>query len=269
MTALPETPGRLPDNIVHFTRALRKAGVKVGTNQVEDAVRAVAVAGFTEKRDFYHTLRACLITRAEHLDLYDQVFAMFWRDPEFLENMIHMLSPAIRKDEERAKPRSAERRAAEALTDAPEPKRQAGEREELQIEASLSWSASERLRAMDFEQMSLAETREAEAAIRRLRLPVPPLKRSATATRPPLAAKTLAQAAPMPLPAPTTSAASPSIGELRIQSAGRVSVSSLKALSFQDRIGCGRGPAPPAGGVIRGRRSRHRPCRRSRGPEAP
>lgn len=180
----PDPPGRLPDNIVHFTRALRKAGVKIGTNQVEDAVRAVALTGFTEKRDFYYTLRACLITRAEHLDLYDQVFAMFWRDPEFLENMIHLLSPAVRKDEERAKPRSAERRAAEALTDAPKPKRQSEEREELQIEASLSWSANERLRAMDFEQMSLAETREAEASIRQLRLPAPPLKTRRMTTMP-------------------------------------------------------------------------------------
>ena len=36
--------GRLADNIVHFARALRKAGVPVGTSQVRDAVRAAAVA---------------------------------------------------------------------------------------------------------------------------------------------------------------------------------------------------------------------------------
>ena len=176
MTALPETEGRLPDNIVHFTRALRRAGVRIGTSQVEDAVRAVQMAGFTSKRDFYHTLRACLITRAEHLALFDQTFAMFWRDPEFLEAMLHLLSPTLRKDMEKARPKPSERRAAEALTDQQAPGRQAPEREEVQVEAELSWSASERLKAMDFEAMSLAETREAEAAIRRLTLPVPPLK---------------------------------------------------------------------------------------------
>jgi uncharacterized protein with von Willebrand factor type A (vWA) domain len=52
---LPESDGRLVENIVHFTQALRKAGVKVGTAQVETAIRAVAAAGFTNRADFYHT----------------------------------------------------------------------------------------------------------------------------------------------------------------------------------------------------------------------
>ena len=62
--ALPETEGRLAQNIVHFARALRKAGVRVGPAQVQAAVEAVAVAGFTHRTDFYHTLRATLIHRA-------------------------------------------------------------------------------------------------------------------------------------------------------------------------------------------------------------
>jgi uncharacterized protein len=172
---LPETDGRLTENIVHFTRALRAAGVRVGTAQVEDAVRAVAAAGFSRRVDFYHALRAVLINRPEHLDLYHQVFAMFWRDPEYLEQMIHMLSPTVRRDDARPKPKAAERRAAEALTGAEAPPRTAETREELQLDMALSWSASEKLRAMDFEQMSAAEAAEAARAIRALRLPVRPI----------------------------------------------------------------------------------------------
>jgi uncharacterized protein len=172
---LPETDGRLAENIVHFARALRKAGVRVGPAQVQSAVEAVAAAGFTHKTDFYHTLRATLIHRAEHLEVFDQIFAMFWRDPEFIEHMIHLMSPTLRKDaEERAK-KAAERRAAEALTDAAEPPRDVPEREELTMDARISWSASERLRAMDFEQMSAAEIREAAQAVRMLSLPVKPV----------------------------------------------------------------------------------------------
>ena len=37
--------GRLVENILHFTQALRKAGVKVGTAQVETAIEAGEVAG--------------------------------------------------------------------------------------------------------------------------------------------------------------------------------------------------------------------------------
>jgi uncharacterized protein len=172
---LPETPGRLAQNIVHFARALRKAGVRVGPAQVQSAVEAVAAAGFTHKTDFYHTLRATLIHRAEHLEVFDQIFAMFWRDPEFIEHMIHLMSPTLRKDaEERAK-KAAERRAADALTDSSQPPRDVPEREELTMDARISWSASERLRAMDFEQMSAAEIREAAQAVRTLSLPVRPV----------------------------------------------------------------------------------------------
>ena len=173
--ALPEAPGRLAQNIVHFARALRKAGVRVGPAQVQSAVEAVAVAGFTRKTDFYHTLRATLIHRAEHLEVFDQIFAMFWRDPEFIEQMIHLMSPTLRKDHEERKKKAAERRAAEALTDAAPPPEDRPEREELEMDARISWSASERLRAMDFEQMSAAEIREAARAVRALSLPVRPV----------------------------------------------------------------------------------------------
>jgi uncharacterized protein with von Willebrand factor type A (vWA) domain len=172
---LPETQGRLAENIVHFARALRKAGVRVGPAQVQSAVEAVAAAGFTHKTDFYHTLRATLIHRAEHLEVFDQIFAMFWRDPEFIEHMIHLMSPTLRKDAEERKKKAAERRAADALTDAEAPPRDIPEREELTMDARISWSASERLRAMDFEQMSAAEIREAAQAVRALSLPVKPV----------------------------------------------------------------------------------------------
>ncbi|WP_343080026.1 VWA domain-containing protein [Ostreiculturibacter nitratireducens] len=174
---LPETDGRLAENIVHFARALRKAGVRVGPAQVQSAVEAVAAAGFSHKTDFYHVLRSTLIHRAEHLEIFDQCFAMFWRDPEFIEQMIHLMSPTLRKDpDEQRKKKAAERRAAEALTEAPEPPDGTPVREELQMDARISMSASERLRSMDFEQMSTAEIAEASRAVRALRLPVKPVR---------------------------------------------------------------------------------------------
>lgn len=119
--AVPDTDGRLADNIVHFARALRRAGVRVGHAQVQAAVQAVAAVGFTRKPDFYHTLRATLIHRAEHLEVFDQIFAVFWRDPEFLNSMMHLLSPTLRKEPEKRTRKAAERRASEALSDADAP----------------------------------------------------------------------------------------------------------------------------------------------------
>ncbi len=173
---LLEPKGRLVDNIVHFARALRKAGIRVGTAQVEEALRAVEVAGFTSKSDFYNILSATLTNRVEHREVFHQVFSMFWRDPEFLEKIIQLMSAAVTRTAETDKKKAGERRAAEALTEQPEAQRPAQEREELQIDAKLSWSASETLRSMDFEQMSAEEAEDAAAALRNLRFPVAPLQ---------------------------------------------------------------------------------------------
>lgn len=168
--------GRLVENIVHFARALRKAGVKLGTAQVETAIRAVEAAGFSRRVDFYYILRATMVTRADDLQIFHQVFAMFWRDPEFIESLLHMLSPKLRDDKPPAPKPAAHRRAADAMGDLPERNPpDIPEREEVEQEALLSWSDNAVLRRMDFEQMSSAELAEAEAAIRRLRLPVSPI----------------------------------------------------------------------------------------------
>jgi uncharacterized protein with von Willebrand factor type A (vWA) domain len=175
---LPETDGRLVENIVHFTRALRKAGIAVGTSQLRTAIEAVQHAGFTKRQDFYYTLRATLITRPEHLETFHQVFTFFWRDPEYLERMMKMMLPLVQTlgaDEDQA-PKAAERRAAEALMDEQERPPQAPDREEVELDATFSWSQNEVLRGMDFEQMSAAEMVKASRAIRSMTLPIEPFK---------------------------------------------------------------------------------------------
>ena len=184
--ALPETGGRLTENIVHFARALRKAGVRVGTSQVQAAIEAVAAAGFSRKADFYHTLRATMINRPDHLDVYHQVFSMFWRDPEYIEQMIRLLSPMLQRDgaDEARRKEAAQRRATEALADQPQPSSDTGTNPALEFDATMSFSANEVLRGMDFEQMSAAEIAEAERAVRTLRLPAPVLRTRRTSLSP-------------------------------------------------------------------------------------
>jgi uncharacterized protein with von Willebrand factor type A (vWA) domain len=167
-------PGRLAENIAHFARALRKAGVPVGTGRVVDAIRAVEAAGFTSRTDFYHTLQACFVSRPEHRAVFSQAFRLFWRDPAFLEQMMSLLLPMVRGANPAPKPDAAERRAAEALADAVE--RPAGpEGSEVEIDATLTLSDRERLRHIDFEQMTAAELATARRAIASLALPVRPI----------------------------------------------------------------------------------------------
>ncbi|MCT8160256.1 vWA domain-containing protein [Pseudoruegeria sp. SHC-113] len=174
---IPEE-GRLAENILWFARALRKAGLPVGPGRTVDAVRAVEAAGFTDKRDFYWVLHACFVSRPEHRATFAQVFRLFWRDPRFMEHMMAMMLPAIRGVQEERSARSAEKRAAEALLDGMQPEIETPENEggeEIEIDARVTMSAQERLRTLDFEQMSTAEMAEAKRMIARLKLPVQPI----------------------------------------------------------------------------------------------
>ncbi|MEM8776850.1 MAG: VWA domain-containing protein [Pseudomonadota bacterium] len=172
--AAPTCEGRLVENIVHFAQALRKAGLKVGTAQVETAIEAVQAAGFSHRVDFYHTLRATMITRADHLEVFHQVFSMFWRDPEFLENLLQMFSPRMTDDTPPPLPDAGQRRAEDALG-SPPPSNTQRPRQEITQHAALTWSVNEIFKRMDFEQMSVSELAEAERAVRALTLPVTPL----------------------------------------------------------------------------------------------
>ena len=173
--AIPED-GRLADNILHFARALRKAGLRLGPGRAVDAVRAVEAAGFTNKRDFYWTLHACFVSRAEDRAVFDAAFKMFWRDPQLLEKMMSVMLRQVDVPPEEKQRKAAETRAQEALADQdtlppPPPK----EGEEIEIDAALTFSADEKLRATDFEQMTADEIRAAKRAIAKLELPVRPL----------------------------------------------------------------------------------------------
>ncbi len=176
---LPDDP-KLAQNITHFARALRKAGLPIGPGRVIDAIRAVQAAGFTEKLDFYWTLHACFVSKPEERATFGQLFRLYWRDPRYLEQMMSFMTPMVRGVQQERAAQAAEKRAAEALLDGhdrdlPAPE-DAGEEVELAIDASQTMSTEERLRSLDFEQMSVAEMDAAKRMLAKLHLPVPPIK---------------------------------------------------------------------------------------------
>ncbi len=185
MTALPELS--LPDNprlvvnITHFARALRKAGLPIGPGRVLTAIEAVQAAGFTRKADFYWVLHACFVNRPEERQVFNQVFRLFWRDPRYLEHMMALMLPAIRGVQEEQAAAAAAKRAAEALLDGAEGPQQPKQNEaeegetEIEVDASQTASAEERLRNLDFEQMSTEEAAAARRMLARLALPVEPI----------------------------------------------------------------------------------------------
>lgn len=176
--ALPDNP-RLVDNITHFARALRKAGLPVGPGHIIEAVRAVEAVGFSEKRDFYWTLHACFVSRRAQSLVFAQVFRLFWRDPRYMEHMMGLLLPSVRGAQHERAAEAAQKRAAEALLDGANskvtPPDDSPDDGEIDIDATRTMSSQERLRHLDFEQMSTEEIVRAKLMIARLSLPVTPL----------------------------------------------------------------------------------------------
>ncbi|WP_375690346.1 VWA domain-containing protein [Pseudooceanicola sp. LIPI14-2-Ac024] len=178
MSALPDsTAPQLAANIAHFARALRRAGLPIGPGRVADAVTAVAAAGFTERADFFWTLHACFVSRPEQRAVFAQTFAMFWRDPRALETLMAAMVPALREAGAAAAPPAAEARAADAVLGGLRPDSGGdGPLPEVRLDAAETASSDERLRQLDFDQMTTAELAEAQRMIARLSLPVPPLR---------------------------------------------------------------------------------------------
>jgi uncharacterized protein with von Willebrand factor type A (vWA) domain len=163
--------GRMADNIVYFARALRKAGLRVGPASVKDAIEAVLAAGIGSRDDFYWTLHAVLVTRREDHETFDEAFRLFWKSRELIEKMLAMFSPVAPDKREKAKPRAAESRVADALFEGHRKHQPVQEMPEIEVDARFTVSGNEVLRGKDFAQMNASEMADAKRAISELRLP--------------------------------------------------------------------------------------------------
>ncbi len=167
---IPDDDGRLAENIMHFARVLRAAGLPVGPGKVLDAVRAVEIAGLARRDDFYWALFSIFVNRYDQRELFDQAFHIFWRDPQIMEKMLGLILPSMNlppaEDQQ-----EIIRRLADAMGKGERDSKQE-QGEEVEFDATLTYSAAEVLQDMDFEAMSAEELAEARAAIAAMRLPI-------------------------------------------------------------------------------------------------
>ncbi|PCJ91820.1 MAG: VWA domain-containing protein [Hyphomicrobiales bacterium] len=167
--------GKFADNIVHFGRVLRAAGLPVGPSRVVDAVRAVEVAGIRSREDLFWTLHAVFVSKHEHHVVFEAAFDMFWRTKNLLEKMLEVLSPSAKVPTEPEKPKAAAARVSQAMM-----QQQIEQREEMlpdiEIDAKYTVSGKEVLQSKDFAQMNAAEIAAAKQAMARMVLPVSKVK---------------------------------------------------------------------------------------------
>jgi uncharacterized protein len=156
--------GQTADNIIGFARALRVAGIPVGSGAVIDAMNALQLVEIGKRADVFATLETVFVKRHEHALIFAQAFDLFFRAAE---DWKQMLDSAPLPDQGRKKPPPASRRVQEAFAQAPAIEAPQAEPQQ----ARLTVSDKEILQKKDFAQMTAAEIAEVTRAIAVMRLP--------------------------------------------------------------------------------------------------
>ncbi len=170
----------IADNIVHFARVLRRAGLAVGPDRVLAAIGAVECVGLDRRDDVHAALSAVMLDRHEQQALFDAAFDAFWRDPKLLERMMHALLPKVSGRGDRVPPpranRLADALAAPKAPTPPNPANQSGQ-DEIRFDTHFTYSDRERLQRADFETLTAAEFAIAKKLAEQLPAPVDPVRR--------------------------------------------------------------------------------------------
>lgn len=183
-TAPGDNAAKLAENVVHFARVLRRAGMPIGPAKVLDALQALQVVGVERRDDFYYALSTVLVDRHDQQVIFDQAFDLFWRDPFRVQQSQQLrdllggvrtplapespVAPRVMQAMQAMQPSTPRKAASESPTP------------EISFDASLTMSRREALHTKDFAAMTpeeLAETRRLIATMR-MPLPVIPSRRS-------------------------------------------------------------------------------------------
>jgi hypothetical protein len=156
---------KLAENLLHFVRLLRAAGLPLGPGSALDALRAAQAIDLTRRDELYFALMATLVHRREERELFDLAFRLFFCRPARAapdEVLAELLA-------RRPSPTALPRRLAEALPQPPRPGPVSAER---RADILPSYAADEVLRRKDFAQMSAAELAEVRRRLASMRLVV-------------------------------------------------------------------------------------------------
>jgi hypothetical protein len=112
------------------------------------------------------------VGRAEHRELFDQAFALFWRDPDLTGRMMALLLPQVRAAQPPGAPPPPpeHRRLGDAFYPhrPPPPQPAPDTPPPLDLDMAMTFSERERLQKADFDTMSAEEWRAALGLLKRL-----------------------------------------------------------------------------------------------------
>jgi hypothetical protein len=166
-------PGHFSENVVHFVRILRTAGLPVGPERTLTALQAVDAVGVDDRAVFRAALEAVLVSRQEHRPIFDEAFRLFWRHPRFHEKQLAAQLPKVFGRAESKPEVSGRLASALGIEQSSRPK---SDSKEVRFDAAMTFSQRDVLRYRDFETMTPTELSAVQAMLARLRLPLPELR---------------------------------------------------------------------------------------------
>ena len=170
---------KLSDNVLYFARVLRSAGIPIGSGRILEAIEAINKIGLADKSIFYWALHSVFVHKNEHREIFDQTFKIFWKNPRLLEKMMQLALPRLNTGTPETSDADINRRVQEAFnTDniSEDNYVDASTEDELEFDAVMTYSESELLQGMDFEQMSSDEINKAKKVIAQMNLSIPQVK---------------------------------------------------------------------------------------------
>ncbi|MGB7182330.1 MAG: VWA domain-containing protein [Burkholderiaceae bacterium] len=174
------SPALIGENVVHFGRFLRNAGLPVGPDRITNAMKVLALVGVKNRNDMHSALASVLVDRHENQPIFDGAFEMFWDRAGEFKPTVAQLAQDAQADQNQAE-QVTHARLAQQFQAPVGPQ----DDEQEQADAAATFSERERLREQDFASMTQEEFRLASRLVRQLNLPLQTIqtRRSRNAVR--------------------------------------------------------------------------------------
>ena len=155
-----------------FARALRRAGVPMDSSRIALGVASAQLVGLEQREDLSYALESVLISRQEDLDVFRQLFDVYFKDPQLANKLLAQMLPSAQGQED-TKPKKA--RVSEALK--PQTPLHSllkpNADDEIELDAAMTASDLVRLRHADFNQLGASEFALVQRLARDIQLPIP------------------------------------------------------------------------------------------------
>jgi uncharacterized protein with von Willebrand factor type A (vWA) domain len=160
--------GNLLRNCVLFGRLLRGLGIQITPVQVVDLASSLHYVDIGRREDFKNTARAVLVSRQEHLALFDEAFDLFWQARSD-EHLLELDFGALVRRRQQPKPlQGRQEKPSSSGEDS------SSAEEEPQIDHIFTYSDQELLRRKDFATLDDEELAKVKRMMQSLAWNLPP-----------------------------------------------------------------------------------------------